>query len=107
MSEHKSETVKDFHGRPLPEPGRLAGYGALIEKYRLTVPLPTQLAAIGERHVKTSSGEWQILTPRHQPVDTLAGHLTFALKWEGVDLGVLSARSEEHTSELQSPMYLV
>ncbi|PYY11355.1 MAG: cell filamentation protein Fic, partial [Acidobacteria bacterium] len=53
--------------------------------------MPTQLAAIGERHVKTSSGDWQILTPRHQPEDTLAGHLTFALKWEGVDLGVLSA----------------
>ena len=94
MSDHKSEAVKDFRGRPLPEPGRLAGYGALVEKYRLTVPLPTQLAAIGERHVKSSSGEWQVLTPRHQPEDTLAGHLTFALKREGVDLGVLSALFE-------------
>ena len=91
MSEIKSETVKDFHGRVLPEPGRLAGYGALVEKYKLNVPLTTQLTAIGERHVKTSSGEWQFLTPRHQPEDTLAGHLTFALKWEGVDLGVLAA----------------
>lgn len=91
MSEHKSEPVKDFRGRPLPEPARLAGYGALVEKYQLAVPLPAQLAAIGERHVKTSSGEWQILTPRHQPEDTLAGHLTFALKWEGADLGVLRA----------------
>lgn len=91
MSDNKSETVSDFHGRPLPEPGRLAGYGALVEKYQLAVPLPTQLAAIAERHVKTSSGEWQILTPRHQPEKTLGGHLTFALKWEGVDLGVLAA----------------
>ena len=91
MGEHKSETVKDFHGRPLPEPGRLAGYGALVDKYKLAVPLPSQLVAIGERHVKTSSAAWQMLTPRHQPEDTLVGHLTFALKWEGVDLGVLAA----------------
>jgi hypothetical protein len=89
--ELKSETVNNFHGRQLPERGRLAGYGALVDKYQLKVPLPTQLTAIGERHVKTSSGEWQILTPRHQPKDTLAGQLTFALKWEGVDLAVLAA----------------
>lgn len=89
-SEQKSRSVKDFHGRPLPEPGRLAGYGALVERYKLSVPLPRQLAVIAERHVKATRGEWQILTPRHQPEDTLAGHLTFALKWEGVDLGVLA-----------------
>jgi Fic family protein len=67
------------------------GYAALVEKYKVAVPLPTQLSAIGERHVKHSTDEWQILTPRHQPEDTLAGHLTFALKWEGVDLAVLAA----------------
>lgn len=31
------------------------------------------------------------MTPHHQPEDTLAGHLIFALKWEGVDLAVLAA----------------
>ena len=91
MGEDKSRLVKDFQGRPLPKLARLAGYGALVEKYKLSVPLPPRLAAIGERHVKISTSEWQILTPRHQPEDTLAGHLTFALKWEGVDLGVLRA----------------
>ena len=30
-----------------------------------------------------------MLTPRHQPEDTLTGHLTFALRYEGVDLGLL------------------
>ena len=83
--------VRDFQGRLLPESGRPVGYAALVEKYKLAVPLPTQLSAIGERHVKTSTDEWQILTPRHQPEDTLAGHVTFALKWEGVDLAVLAA----------------
>ncbi len=86
-----SHTVNDFHGRALPESGRPAGYAALVEKYKLPVPLPSRLTAIAERHVKASTEEWQILTPRHQPADTLAGHLTFALKWEGVELGILGA----------------
>jgi hypothetical protein len=49
------------------------------------------LAAIGDRHTKSSTDTWQILTPRHAPLNTLSGHLTFALKWEGVQLGVLAA----------------
>jgi hypothetical protein len=32
---------------------------------------------------------WRILTPRHAPHPTLEGHLTFALKYEGLDLAVL------------------
>ncbi len=34
-------------------------------------------------------GGWRILTPRHAPAPTLDGHLTFALKYEGLDLAVL------------------
>lgn len=30
-----------------------------------------------------------MFTPRHKPDDSLLGHLTFALKHEGIDLGVL------------------
>ncbi|HVZ18761.1 MAG TPA: Fic family protein [Terriglobales bacterium] len=90
-SDKNSQTVTDFHGRPLPESGRPAGYAALVEKYKLPVPLPSHLTAIAERHVKASTDEWQILTPRHQPAHTLSGQLTFALKWEGVELGILAA----------------
>lgn len=89
--EHKSREVSEFHGRQLPEPGWPPGYAALIDKYALRVPLPPQLALISERHLKRTTDEWQVLTPRHQPSDTLGGHLRFALKWEGVQLGVLAA----------------
>ena len=89
--EQKARSVNDFQGRPLPEAGRLAGYAALIEKYQLPVPLPKQLTAVAERHVKTLTDDWQILTPRHWPGDKLSHHLTFALKWEGVELGILAA----------------
>jgi len=88
--EHQySRTITIFHDRRLPEPGRPAGYAALIDAYGLDVPMPRQLHAIGERHRITTTDAWRILTPRHAPDATLASHLTFALKWEGVDLLVL------------------
>lgn len=89
MGERYSQPVTLFHGRRLPEPGRVAGYAALWEHYNLPVPLPLRLALIAERHHRRDTGEWLVLTPRHAPDDTLAGHLEFALKWEGVDLGLL------------------
>ncbi len=84
-----SESVTVFHDRHLPEPGRPAGYAALIDAYGLDVPLPHRLTAIGERHKVLTADDWRLLTPRHRPEDTLAAHLTFALKWEGVALLVL------------------
>jgi hypothetical protein len=90
-SDENSRSVNEFHGLRLPEPGKPVGYAALIDKFTLRVPLPSQLTLISDRHVRTSTDTWQILTPRHEPNDTLAGQLTFALKWEGVQLGVLAA----------------
>ncbi len=78
-------------GRSVPEPGNPAGYAALAARYDLRVPLPSRLAAIAERHHPDSTPEWLMLTPRHAVEDTLQAHLEFALKWEGVGLGVLAA----------------
>lgn len=77
--------------RSLPDPGSLAGYAALIEAFGLQIPLPPRLAAIAERHHPRSDDRWLMLTPRHRPPETLGGHLTFALRYEGVDLTVLAA----------------
>ncbi|WP_322099615.1 Fic family protein [Aquibaculum arenosum] len=66
-----------------------AGYAALIDAYDLSVPLPRTLSATGERHRILERDGWRIMTPRHAPHPTLAGHLTFALKYEGLDLAVL------------------
>ena len=81
--------VNDFNGRRLPEAGSLTGYAALMDRYALRLPLPPRLAAIATRHHPVSTEQWLLLTPAHCPDDSLAGHLEFALKWEGVDLGVL------------------
>lgn len=76
--------------RPLPEPNaKIAGYAWLITEYNLNVPLPSRLAAIGEKHKRYENNNWQVFTPRHEPNNTWYGHLVFAFRYEGVDLAVL------------------
>ena len=86
----KSRILTIFHAFPALEDGAsLAGYAALITGHKLAVPAPDYLCAIGTKHKKYEKGRWRLFTPRHKPEDTLQGHLTFALKYEGIDLAVL------------------
>ena len=64
-------SITDFHGRIAPEPVKPVGYAALIDRYGLQLPLPQRLTAIAERHKPTSTSEWQLLSPRHAPEDSL------------------------------------
>jgi len=91
MNNWISQPVSHIHGRALPEPAIPVGYAALIERFGLSVPVPPRLAAIAERHHPVSNQSWNLLTPRHRPPNTLEGQIVFALKWEGLDLGVLGA----------------
>lgn len=84
-----SRPVTVFRERRLPVTAAPAGYAALIDAFDLTVPLPRTLSAIGERHRLQVEGGWRIYSPRYAPAPSLAGHLTFALKHEGIDLAVL------------------
>lgn len=54
------------------------------------MPLPRKLSATGSHHRTVEDDVWRILTPRHAPSADLDGHLTFALKYEGLDLAVLT-----------------
>lgn len=83
--------VSVFHGRWMPEVAGPVGYAALIDAYDLVVPLPITLSAVGPRHKVYQAEGWNIYTPRHRPNDDLAGHLTFALRYEGLDLAILKA----------------
>jgi hypothetical protein len=69
----------------------LAGYSALIERYRLAVHPPDALFAIGDKHSIQHERGWTLMTPRHAPTDDLHGHLVFALKYEGVQPDILNA----------------
>ena len=86
-----SGAVSVFHGRWLPEAAIPAGYAALLEAYELSVPVPITLAAIGPRHRVYEAQGWKLYTPRHAPESSLVGHLTFALRYEGLDLAILKA----------------
>jgi len=83
----------------LPEGATLAGYSALIDSHNLKIPAPDRLCVIGTKHKKFTQGRWRFFTPRHQPPETLYGHLIFALKYEGIDLAVLNALF--HTIEVR------
>ena len=65
------------------------GYAALIDAFDLSVPIPFTLSAIGPRHRIYQAERWKLYTPRHAPEANLIGHLTFALRYEGLDLAVL------------------
>lgn len=70
---------------------RPAGYSWLIERYDLDVPRPSRVAGISGRHRPRSTGEALLLPESYAPADDLAAQITFALKWEGVNLAVLDA----------------
>jgi hypothetical protein len=90
MNEWLSQPQTDFRTIPLPERGVPAGYAALIDRFDLRVPLSGRLTAIAGRHHPRSSEQWLMLTPRYAPNSDLAGHITFALRYEGLNLPVLA-----------------
>ena len=82
--------MNEFRGRPLPEAAEPVGYGWLIDRYGLNLPLPPRLAAVARRYHPRSTPDW-LLLPSYRPRQTLAEHLAFAFRREGIDLSVLDA----------------
>ncbi|HYQ57784.1 MAG TPA: Fic family protein [Draconibacterium sp.] len=93
MSNHFSQKITIFHGRPLPEEGMLAGYSLMIQEIELNtgklLPIPRQLAIVTEKHQRYNTDQWQVFTKRHEPHNNLISHIFFALKYEGIDLLIL------------------
>jgi hypothetical protein len=74
---------------------RLAGYTLLIEKYKLSV-LPnwhtSSVSPTGTLRSTIENGQVQSVYPRsYWPGDNTGDHLEFALKYDGVNPGILSA----------------
>lgn len=95
MNNHFSRRVTIFHDRTLPEEGVLVGYALLIQVIEQDtsklLPLPKQLALVTDKHQRYNTEQWQVFTKRHKPNEDLTSHLSFALKYEGVDLLILKA----------------
>ncbi len=84
-----SRLITVFQERIAPEEGYLVGYGAISVAFDLQVPLPDSLSIISHKHKQYTTGQWSIYTSRHMPEETLLAHLTFALKYEGINLIIL------------------
>jgi len=81
-----SRKITVFHGRVAPEEGFLVGYGAIISKYELPVPIPYNLSLISDKRRKYQTNEWQVFASKYKPDETLFKQLVFALKYEGINL---------------------
>lgn len=79
---HREVELPEINAKPV-------GYAALLEKFELRVPIPDVLSAIGEKHKLYENDRWRVFTPRHEPEDSIYGHLIFALRYEGIELLVL------------------
>lgn len=89
------------------------GYSHLIQHYSLQVlPLDIEASvdpAIRGRELRPLGKQQRLLAePKYQPEDTLAGHLQFALRYEGVNLQVLkllfAQEDATHTKQTQSAL---
>lgn len=98
-----SRKISVFQGRDVPEEGILVGYGALIEAYKLQIPLPAKLALISYKKRQYTNEQWQVLTSRHLPEDSLYKQLSFALRYEGINLLLIKKLFEKlSTKELET-----
>jgi Fic family protein len=86
MENKITRKILSFRGRMAPVEGLLAGYGAMIEAYKLVLPLPRMLTLISPKKKKYQTPEWKVFPSVYAPADTLYSHLVFALKYEGINL---------------------
>lgn len=75
-----------FHGRTVPEDGVVVGYGAIIEVFKLAVPIPNKLSFVSSKNRQFDNDEWKVYPASYLPDENLYKQLIFALKYEGVDL---------------------
>lgn len=81
-----SRKINLFHGRIAPEEGILVGYGSIIETHQLAMPFPDVLSLISYKNRQYTDNQWQVFTSRHLPDDTLYKQLSFAIRYEGINL---------------------
>jgi len=93
-----SQEITIFQGREAPEKGTIVGYGAIIDKLKLPIPIPGTLALISTKNRQYQKNGWKVFTPRYQPEETLYKQLIFALKYEGINLLVFSKLFEKLTN---------
>lgn len=84
-------TIAVFQEKTIPNGTRLVGWAALVQA--LAVQAPVSLpCCVSEQHIRGShreEGAWAVFDKRYWPGDTLADHLTFALRHEDMEFLIL------------------
>jgi len=80
-----------FQEQTIPHDTRLAGWTELVRRFSIPGPV-RQPSCVSTQHIKgsqKSEQSWIVYDQRYWPGDTLADHLTFALRYETLDLLLL------------------
>lgn len=86
-----SQTSSVFNGVHIPgsDHGKIVGYTALTEYYKLAIPRPYRISIISSRNRSVNTPHYRLFPSSYLPEENLLDQLTFALKYEGVNLLVL------------------
>jgi len=106
-SAYFSQLARVFLGRLLPEEGHVVGYASIIDKLKLQIPIPDQIAMVCTRNKKYDTNQWQIFPSKYLPedhknkteIEALYRQLVFALKYEGINLLVFSQLAKHYTEQ--------
>ena len=93
-----------FHGRTVTEDGVIVGYGAIIDVFKLAVPIPNKLSFVSSKNRHFENNEWKVYPVSYLPDENLYKQLIFALKYEGVDLLVFKKLFEVLSAEEMEEM---
>jgi hypothetical protein len=80
-----------FQEKTVPNGTRLVGWAALVHALAISAPV-RRPSSVSEQYVSGSrraEGAWVIFDKRYWPGETLADHLTFAIRHEDIDLLIL------------------
>jgi len=90
------EKPVSFQEELVPKGAQLAGFAALVQALGIQAPV-RQPSCVSEKHIAGSQreeGGFRVFDKRYQPGDQFAGHLTFALRHESIDLLILKRAFE-------------
>src|SRR5713101_8061547 len=80
-----------FQDHAVPQGTRLTGWAALVHALAIQAPV-RHFSCVSERHVRGNQRRetpWTVFDKRYWPGNTLADHLSFALRHEPIDLLIL------------------
>jgi Fic family protein len=106
-STHFSLKKPVFHGKQVPERGKIVGYAAIIDTLQLYMPMVSPITLVCEQNKKYQNRSWTVFSNKYLPndsqaldeIEALYNHLVFALKYEGINLKVFKCLTDHYSAE--------